>query len=291
MMWTIALLACNTTDSSKKEQKQYIFDLQGHRGARGLMPENTLPAFRKAVELGVNTVELDVVISKDKKVVVSHEPWFNTILTLTPDSEEMAEEQKPSTNLYQMNYEEIRKYDCGSRKHPNFPKQLTEKAHKPLLSEVITALEADHKAKDLRYNIEIKSMPEGDNLFHPEPKEYVKLVAQITQHQLNNKRFNLQSFDFRILKELHKTYPLITLSALVSEGDFETHLTDLGFVPKIYSPNFTLVDSILIAKAHKKGIKVIPWTVNTVTDMERLLKLGVDGLITDYPDRALNLRK
>lgn len=292
----IGFSACMSKKEKKLEtakQKQYSFDLQGHRGARGLAPENTLSAFQKALDFGVNTLELDVVISKDNQVVVSHEPWFNTMLTLTPESEEMEEEKTPSTNFYQMNYATIRKYDCGSRAHPNFPNQENEKAYKPLLKEVLQTMEKARKAKGVRlhYNIEIKSMPQGDNIFHPEPKPYVDLVVATIKEELPDSNFNIQSFDLRILKVLHTDYPQIALAVLVAEGSLYDNLEKLGFEPEIYSPKYTLVDGALVTAVHKRGMKLIPWTVNMPKDMKELLELGVDGLITDYPDRAAKLRK
>lgn len=292
----LSLFACGkktSSQSGENKEAKYTFDLQGHRGARGLAPENTIAAFQKALALGVNTIELDVVVSKDRQVVVSHEPWFNPVLTLTPEGDGMEEEKVPSTNFYQMNYAQIAKYDCGSRKHPNFPHQENEAAIKPLLKDLLQIMEQASKEKgvSLHYNIEIKSMPEGDNLFHPEPKNYVEIVVATVKEQLPMNNFNIQSFDFRILKVLHTDYPEIILAALADKGELTDNLDQLGFVPQIYSPNFSMVDSTLVVEAHRRDMKVITWTVNEIKDMEHLLQIGVDGLITDYPDRALKLRK
>ncbi|PVX51849.1 glycerophosphoryl diester phosphodiesterase [Balneicella halophila] len=295
-VFVLTLLSCINTHKKQVKsapKEKYHYDLQGHRGARGLAPENTMPAFEKALELGVKTLELDVVLSKDKQVVVSHEPWFNAILTLTPENEEMQEITPPSTNFYQMDYSNIKEYDCGSRQHPNFPHQKLKRTHKPLLTDVFEVIEKKslETGKSLHYNIEIKSMPQGDNIYHPEPKEYVDIVLNTIQDRIPNERFNIQSFDFRILQYLHENYPKIAVAALVEKGTLNANLTNLGFTPEIYSPNYTLVDSELVADAHQKGIKVIPWTVNSKKEMLKLLQAGVDGIITDYPDRALEYRE
>lgn len=292
----LTVLSCGKKEKVKEQQQdvlKYSFDLQGHRGARGLAPENTMAAFKKALELGVNTLELDVVVSQDKQLVVSHESWFNAALTITPAGEDMEEEKKPSTNFFQMKYEDIRKYDCGSREHPNFPEQELQESYKPLLSEVLQMVEDESQKRNIiiHYNIEIKSLPEGDNIFHPEPSEYCKLVVDLVTGVLPFDRFTIQSFDFRILRELHQKHPQIKLAALVAKKELELSLEELGFVPNIFSPNFTMVDSIMMVQAHHHKVKVIPWTVNQKSDMKRLLQLGVDGLITDYPNRALVFRK
>ena len=274
--------------------EKYTFDLQGHRGARGLAPENSLPAFKKALSLGVNTLELDVVISKDEQVVVSHEPWMNHQICLTPEGESVSAENEKELNLYQMDYQKIKKYDCGSKEYSNYPDQENQTTYKPKLSEVIQLVQSfnEQQNKAVHLNIEIKSMPEGDHIYHPAPKKFVELVIDVLDtSKFPQKDYNLQSFDFRILKAIHQGYPDIRLAALVYQSDLETSLNKLGFKPDIHSPYYPLVNRELIKNAHQKNIKVIPWTVNSKTDMLNLLKLGVDGIITDYPGMAIKLKK
>ncbi len=288
-----ALHAQTPNDKTISKSPTYKFDLQGHRGARGLAPENTLQAFQRALELGVNTLELDLVVTKDKQIVVSHEPWMNADICLDTDGNDIEKANEKSFNIYQMTYEEVKRFDCGSKYNPAFPEQKLELAYKPLLREVLQMADSLRKnhGKKVAYNIEIKSLPEGDDLFNPKPAEFVKLVMNLLEEETDINRVNLQSFDFRVLKELHKAYPNVKLAALVYNTDFDTALNDLGFEPEIYSPYFPLVNKQQVADAHEKGIKVIPWTVNEVEEMINLLKMGVDGLITDYPDRALKLKK
>ncbi|MFD2572301.1 glycerophosphodiester phosphodiesterase family protein [Spirosoma soli] len=280
-----------------------MFDLQGHRGCRGLMPENTVPAFLKALDLGVNTLELDVVISKDKQVVVSHEPYFNSAFSITPSGKPVDKNEQKRLVLYQMDYADIKQYDVGSNGNPAYPDQQKIKTYKPLLSEVIEQTEAYQKRKNLplfSYNIEIKSEPSEYNKSQPEPAEFCKLVQEVLIKQLPSERIVIQSFDFAILKEWkHQTersdqpalkYPNVRLAALVENlRSPEKNLDKLGFIPDIYSPYYRLLSQDKINRLHKQGIKVIPWTVNQRKDMERLKEWGVDGLITDYPDRASGL--
>ena len=299
MRLLLFMLLISTSYYSMSQQhsdtlEKYAFDIQGHRGARGLAPENSLPAFKKALSLGVNTLELDVVISKDKQVVVSHEPWMNHQICLTPEGKSISAEKEKELNLYQMDYQQIKKYDCGSKAYSDFSDQENQTTYKPKLSEVIDLVQSfnQRQNKVVHLNIEIKSLPEGDDVFHPLPDKFVELVVNVLDTtELSKNNYNLQSFDFRILKAIHQRYPDIQLAALVYQSDMETSLNKLGFEPDIYSPYFPLVNPELIKNAHQKNIKVIPWTVNSKKDMLNLLELGADGIITDYPDRAMKIKK
>ena len=270
------------------------FDLEGHRGCRGLMPENTIPAFLKALDLGVTTLELDVVISQDKQVVVSHEPYFNAEITLKPDGKPVDKKEQKQLNLYQMPYAEVKRYDVGSLGNPNYPEQQKLKTYKPLLSEVIREAEAYRKKKGLAafsYNIEVKSVPSEYGTYQPEPGPFSDLVYAQIMEQLPPERVIIQSFDFGVLKHWKAQieagkYRKVRLAALVEnlKGP-EKQLEELGFLPDIYSPYFRLLSQEKIMRLHEKGIKVVPWTVNKADDMNQLIDWGVDGLITDYPNR------
>jgi len=265
-------------------------EIHGHRGCRGLMPENTIPAMFKAIDLGVTALEMDVVISKDNKVVVSHEPWFESEITTKPDGSFVPAPDVMKYNLYQMTYDSIAKYDVGIKPHPRFPKQQKIKAVKPLLADLFDSVENYLHKKNLprvRYNIEIKSLPAGDNRFHPTPSVFVDLVMAIIHEKKMEDRVIIQSFDYRPLQLLHEKYPGVALSLLIedsNENDFEGQLSKLGFTPAIYSPNFTLVDEDMVKQCHDKGMKLITWTVNDKKKIKELRKIGVDGIITDYPD-------
>ena len=262
-------------------------DLQGHRGCRGLMPENTIPAFIKALDLGVTTLEMDVVISKDKRVIVSHDPFLSHEICLKPDGREIWAYEEKKYNIYQLYSSELIKFDCGSKPHPRFPQQQKLKVHKPLLEEVIDSTEHYAAQKKLAplYNIEIKSVAATDKVFHPAPDEFAELVVGILETEEIIDRTTIQCFDVRTLQYLHKNYPEITLALLVENTNSpEENLELLGFTPNIYSPEYILVDEHLMTLAHNKHMKVLPWTVNTTEEAQRLIGLGVDGIITDYPN-------
>lgn len=268
-------------------------DVQGHRGARGLLPENTIPAFIRAIDEGVNTLELDVVITKDKKVLVSHEPYMSSSICFKPDGSSISAQESKNLNIYEMTFEQVKGYDCGSKGNPRFLKQEKMVVHKPLLSDLIAEVEAYLKKKGLpkvAYNIELKSSPKGDDIFHPGIEEFSALVNDLLTSSLSIDRYNVQSFDFRMLKHWHKTYPKTRLAALVENGrGVEANLRDLGFTPSIYSPYHILLNNEMVELCHENKMKVIPWTVNERSAMERLVKMGVDGIITDFPDRAKDL--
>jgi len=265
----------------------------GHRGCRGLRPENSLPAFIKAMELGMDALEMDVVISKDLQVVVAHEPFMPYDICERPDGSSISEEESKGINLFRMEYDEIRQYNCGL-KHPRFPEQVAEPVHRPLLSELFTEIEARWKLTDekaILYTIELKSASDLDGLYHPPPAEFVKLVLDVIRDAETLDRCILQSFDQRVLREIRSQSPKAKISLLLDkEIHLDESLKSLGFEPEFLGPHFELVDQGLIEACHAKSIKVVPWTVNEVSDMKRLIALGVDGLITDHPDRKQAVR-
>ncbi len=269
------------------------FDLQGHRGARGLKPENTIPSFIEALNQGVTTLEMDVVITKDKQVVVSHEPWMSADICLQPDGTEITPKEEKRFNIYEMTCEEVKRFDCGSKGNVRFPEQQKMMVHKPLLRDVIAAVEDHIKSftqYEVDYNIEIKSHPAGDNRFHPQFKEFSDLVYKVISEHLPMERVIIQSFDIRVLQYWHKTWPDVRLALLVeNQKSPEQNLQELGFTPAVYSPYFKLLTPEIVQQLKSAGMRVIPWTVNEKTDMQRLRTWGVDGLITDYPDRAAAL--
>ncbi len=149
------LTACNNLNNLNKTET-FTFDLQGHRGCRGLMPENTIPAMLKAIDLGVNTLEMDVCITKDSQVIVSHEPFFNHEITTKPDGSFVTEAEEKGLNLYRMDYAEIIRYDVGLKPHPRFTQQQKIAAVKPRLVDLIDAVDAyctSKKIKPVRFNI------------------------------------------------------------------------------------------------------------------------------------------
>lgn len=292
-MCCILLLSCSTkttTTSTTSSSENSILDKEGHRGCRGLMPENTIPAFKKAIDLGVTTLEMDVVITKDKQVILSHEPFFNHEITTKPDGSYVDESEEKTLNIYQMTYEQTQQFDVGMKTHPRFPQQQKLSAHKPKLADVIDTAEAYTKVKSavpVYYNIETKTKPETDGTYHPKPEEFVELLMAVIKEKKIEDRVIIQSFDIRTLQYLHKNYPTIKTAYLFEPPSLQSlsdRLKQLGFTPAIYSPDYVTVTPDIIKECKDAGIKVIPWTVNDIEKMEELKQMGVDGIISDYPD-------
>ena len=274
--------------SIKMMQKAKLpkFDIEAHRGGRGLMPENTISAMLHSVDLGVSTLELDVHISGDKQVIVAHDSHINSKFSLH-DYKEIDKKAAEGFVFYNMPYSEIRKFDVGSRFHEDFPRQQKQAAQIPLLAALIDSVQQHIKAtgkQQVFYNIETKSVPNGDNKVHPEPEEFVSLVMEVVKQKDILPWLIIQSFDPRTLEQVHAHYPNVRTSLLTSSGSLEDNLKKLSFKPTIYSPNMKLVTSELVKDSHKLGLKVIPWTVNDEQEISRLKLLGVDGIITDYPN-------
>ena len=266
------------------------FDIQGHRGCRGLMPENTLPAMLKAIDLGVTTLEMDICFTKDGQAILSHEPFFNHEITTLPNGGYINEKEEKQYNLYKLDYAETVRYDVGMKPHSRFPKQQKLPATKPLLGEVIDAVKKfirDKKVKPVFYNIETKTQPLTDNIFHPAPQEFIDRLMKIITEKGIAEKVVIQSFDFRTLQVMHKSYPNVKTAMLI-EGFDKRSLTEqiaaLGFTPTIYSPAHALVNQSLVDQCHEQKMKIIPWTVNDRATINVLRKLGVDGIITDFPD-------
>ena len=266
------------------------FDAQGHRGCRGLMPENTIPAMKKALDLGVTTLEMDIVFTKDKQAILSHEPFFNHEITTKPDGSPVMEKEERSLNIYNMDYAEVKKYDVGMRPHPRFPQQEKIKVHKPLLSDLLDSVDEYMKTskRPLPYfNIETKSDPASDNIYHPAPAEFVDRLMAVIRSKKIEDRVIIQSFDFRTLRYMHEKYPSIKTAMLIEDFDergIKDQLKALGFTPTIYSPEHKMVTEDLVKRCHEQSIKIIPWTVNDKARIEELKKMGVDGIISDYPN-------
>jgi glycerophosphoryl diester phosphodiesterase len=254
------------------------------------MPENTLPAFLMALDSGVTTLELDVVVTKDKQVIVSHDHFMSAEICFDSTGSNIPEKDQKKYNIYQMTYAQMAKFDCGSKVNAQFPQQERRSESKPLLSDVVAAVESHIKSSasyEVDYNIEIKSSPETDKKFHPSIEEYSDLIYNLMDEYIPLERLVIQSFDFRVLKYWHKKYPDIRLSALIeNKKSIDANLADLGFKPAVYSPYFKLLNREKVQYLHQLKLRVIPWTVNEVSDMLSLKGMGVDGLITDYPNRT-----
>ncbi len=270
-----------------------VFDVQGHRGCRGLFPENTLPAFMKALELNVNTLELDLAVSKDKVLVVSHEPYFRAGLSIAPDGVAVTEEDQLNHNIYEMDYEEVKTYDVGSLMDSKHPLRENLKTFKPDLHTVINQARSfahSYQRPVPDFNIEIKRNPKYDNIYHPGVEEFVNLTLAAVREGGIHQETVIQSFDLESLRLVKSKDPQIRTALLIeNEKGADANIKELGFKPDIYSCYFKLLTKEEVELCHSIGVKVIPWTVNSNEDIQAMVDLGVDGIISDYPDRVISI--
>jgi glycerophosphoryl diester phosphodiesterase len=255
--------------------------IQGHRGCRGLYPENSLPAFQHALEMGVTVLEMDVCLS-----AVSHEPYMNPLYASFPDGSPVKD---ASINLYQKTYAEIKSFDVGSRGNKLYPEQVRVATYKPLLSEVLALGEAfaQKTGRKIDYNIEIKSEPSEYGKSQPATvKEFADRVWSVISAQVSPSSLILQSFDFAVLQYWKTAINKGRLSALVEKETPEQMLASLDFVPEIFSSSHKYLTKEQIDFCHARGMQVIPWTINTTAEMQQFSDWQVDGIITDYPNRA-----
>lgn len=264
------------------------FSTEAHRGGRGLMPENTIPAMKNAIDLGVTTLEMDTHITADGQVVLSHDEYINPLFTLTPEGKEISKEEAKGLALYKMEYADLKRFDVGSKLYGAFPRQRKMKTYMPLLSELIDSVQlyvkSNHKKQPF-YNIETKCFADGDGIYNPVPEEFVRLLMNVLEKKKITPYVVIQSFDKRTIQIIHQKYPQVRTSYLVQEKKTAAEcIADLGYKPFIISPAYKIVDEQYVKDCHTQGIKVLPWTVNKAEDIERLKALGVDGVISDYPD-------
>lgn len=287
----------------------YSLDIQGHRGARGLLPENTLPAFAHALSIGVTTLELDCAITQDGVVVVSHDSILNPDITRGPDGEWLTQDGPP---IRQLTYDELQRYDVGRIKPGSayasrFPRQqAVDGARIPKLADVF-ALARKAGNDTVRFNIETKLSP-----LHPErtapPGVFVRALMALIIKEKVWRRATIQSFDWRTLAIVQQEAPEISTVYLTAQQPFTDnilagqtgspwmpglHVSQFGgSIPRlikaaggaVWSPSYTEVSADSVKEAHSLGLKVVVWTVNDVADMQRMIAWGVDGMISDYPD-------
>ena len=257
------------------------------------MPENSIQAMLRAVDLGVKTLELDCVVSKDGQVVVSHDTYMSADFMLKPDGSLVSKSEEKELLLYTMPYDSIKLYDGGTKPHPQFPDQKKLKTYKPLLADLIDSVEqyiGIKKLKPIFYNLEIKSAPAGDGTEHPSPKQFVKLVMNVLNSKKIAHRVIIQSFDVRPLQELHQNFTKQKLSYLIANKEsLADNIAKLGFTPQVISPYYTLIDSNFVMQAHQANVQVVPWTVNDEATMKKMAELKVDGIISDFPERLVAL--
>jgi glycerophosphoryl diester phosphodiesterase len=265
--------------------------VHGHRGARAWRPENTIPAFKFAIEHGVDVLELDLAVTKDNQLVVSHNPT----LSLNPEhpGERVCKgpELPRGTLIHTMTLAQVREYDCGSVALPGFPTQVAVPGTKVATFDEVLDLAT---GTTVQFNVETKIFPNHPEVT-PSPADFVALiVAAIKKHNVDPARIMLQSFDWRTLAEMRKQYPAIRLSALVGQPQYDALMghtdpaKDFAAIVKetgaeIISPAWEMVTPEQVAAAHKAGSQVAPWTPNTPAQWQKMADAGVDAIITDDP--------
>lgn len=268
-------------------------DIQAHRGGAGLMPENTIVAMQHCLDMGVNTLEMDFVLSADGKLVVSHDSYFHHNYATRPDGT-LVQKEDPKAFLYQMTYDEIKKWDVGSRECNAYPQKNCMPAVKPLATELIEFVENYTKEKGLspvRYNIEVKTDHKlGDGVLRPTYDKIAYEVCLLLSKYNLGDRLVIQCFDVKALNYMYERFPEYNYSYLIgakTKLDFDGYMKLLNFTPAWLSPHFSLVDEELVKKCHDKGIKLVPYTPDKPEDIQRMIDLKVDAIITNYPDRLL----
>jgi glycerophosphoryl diester phosphodiesterase len=254
------------------------------------MPENTISAMKNALDLGVNTLEFDLQLSKDGDVVVSHDSYFHPRYSIRPDGTPVMDDE-PKEYLYTMSYDSIAKYEVGLRTVTRWPTQKKIHEVKPLASELIDVSEAYAKEiglKPVNYNIEIKSWPgEGEGTLWPDYKVFCDTCVPLLLSKNLGDRLIVQCFDTRALNYMHAKWPQLTLSYLTEAeegGDIENLLGNLDFKPQWWSPEASVVTPENVAWCHSHGIGVVPWTVDNPEMMRHLVDCGVEAIISNYPD-------
>ena len=268
-------------------------DVQAHRGGAGLMPENTIEAMKHCLDMGVNTLEMDMVLTADGKVVVSHENYFHHRYSIRPDGS-LVQKNDPKEYIYKMTYDQVAKYDVGSRPTDVWPEKKCFPAVKPLAEDLIAFVENYTKENGLspvRYNIEIKSsQDDGQSINWANYDKLADAIMRVLIKFHLDDRLVVQCFDARTLNYIQPKYPEIKFSYLVSAKvgmEFDEYMKLLNFTPAWLSPNHALVNEELMTKCREKGMKVVPWTVDNPEDIRRMIDLKVDAIISNYPDRVL----
>jgi len=288
----VALTACKSMKQSgvKTADSFPQFSYEGHRGARGLYPENSIIAMKAAIDLPhVTTLEMDCHITKDKRVVVYHDHYLNPKFVTQADGKEIPADKK-DMYIYNYTYPELQKFDIGSKFYAEFPDQKKVKTEISLLSTLIDSAEsyaAQKRNSPMYYNIETKSKAGADGKFHPGPQEFVDLLLAVVTSKGIAPRTVIQSFDKRTIQYIHKAYPQIKTSYLIDAKNTQSAeeiVQELGFTPFIISPNYNLVTQEFVKDFHKHQMKVIPWTVNDALQIKQLKQFKVDGIISDYPN-------
>jgi glycerophosphoryl diester phosphodiesterase len=263
-----SLLLASAAFSSAADKPRIL--VHGHRGARAMRPENTIPAFDYAIKAGVDVLEMDMAVTRDNVIVISHDPILRGPVCTGP---------QPSAVIHELMLAEVREWDCGAVQNPKFPKQTPIPGTRmPTLDDVFQLASRG----TFEFNIETKSFPNNPE-YTPVPEEFSRMVLEKIRKYKLEKRVILQSFDFRTLVAMKKLAPEIRLAALTEMDPRDFRIIAREGQAEIISPNYLLVTKEKVAAAHAAGLQVIPWTVNAPADWDKLIAAGVDAIITDDP--------
>lgn len=273
-------------------QKEKLPLVHAHRGGAALYPENTILAMTHAVATGVPVMELDLHVTKDSMVVVSHDAYLNHVKTLTPEGEPIPAGKDKDYKIYAMTYDSLRRYDVGSLPNPAYPRRKNVKCCVPRVTDLIDSVELLTESNGIApvgYNIEIKSDPLKDSIYSPDYRTFADLRMKVLLSKKLGDRLLVQCFDARTLNYLHEKYPDVRLSYLVEDKNttFEELMSRLDFVPQVYSPQSDMLTEEIAVKVRAKGMELAPWTVDDKPETGRLKKLGVDAIITNRPDSLM----
>lgn len=304
-----AIVAFALAAASLYAATSFAFDLEGHRGARGLAPENTLAAFRRALAIGVTTIETDIAVTKDLVPVISHNPNLVPELVRGPDGNWLS---SPGPSIHSLTLDELRRYDIG-RLNPQtqyarqFPEQQPSDGERfPTLRELLDLVKAS--GKPVRLDIETKITPDnaGETV---DAATFVRVIVDELRRAGLVDRATLQSFDWRTLREAKRVVPQMRTACLTIESrgmdtmaegpegrsPWHAGLVDRDYesVPAlvaaagcdVWSAFYRNLTTTLVADAHARKVTILAWTVDEPPDMQRLIDMGVDGIITDYPNR------
>lgn len=294
-LWLFAcllLVAGTVLDGCQAPVKEKLPVVHAHRGGASLYPENTVLAMVHAAAAGVPVMELDLHVTKDSIVVVSHDAYLNHDKALTPEGEPIPADKDRDYKIYAMTYDSLRRYDVGSLPNPAYSRRKNVKCCVPPVADLIDSVELFTKSNGIApvsYNIEIKSDPLKDGIYSPDYRTFADLCMKVLLGKKLGKRLLVQCFDVRTLNYLHEKYPDVRLSYLVEDKNatFEELMSRLDFVPQVYSPESDMLTEEVAGKVHAKGMELAPWTVDEKPEVERLKKLGVDAIITNQPDSVM----
>ena len=271
-LYSVIILSIIFSSTIMGQNEYKIF---GHRGCRGLYPENTIIGFQKAIKMGVDGIEFDVVVNKNLQLIISHEPYIDTSYCISNLN------QEHSLNIFEMSLDEIRKIDCGTKYIDRFPNQIKKKEQKPTFEEL------EKKIKDFKGDLlfEIKCNPDYVNKYFPDYKTYARTIVDETKDSPLLKNIIFMSFDWRILNELYKINSTSKYIFLSEKNNFIKDLDFLNFKPFALGLDHKIISKSIIDSVHDQNQLVYAWTVNSFEIFKKLIEINADGIITDYPDK------